>query len=138
MLKEFKAFILRGNLIELAVAFVMGLAFADLVGSFVKDVITPLIAAVFQQPDFGRLTLKIGRSTIAYGAFLNALLTFLIVAFVMFMIVKAYNRAIGVKAATTKGCPLCLTNVPVGATRCPACTSPLEDPSASASPAPVS
>jgi len=125
MLKEFKAFILRGNLIELAVAFVLGVAFAAVVGSFVADIITPMIGAIFHQPDFSRLHIDIGRSAIAYGRFLNALLTFLIVAVVMFAIVQLYNRAIGVKAATTKECPFCLTKVPLGARRCAACTSEL-------------
>ena len=127
MLKEFKAFVLRGNLIELAVAFIMGLAFAAVVDSFVADIITPIIGGIFQQPDFSGLGLEIGRSTITYGAFLNALLTFMIVAIVMFMIVKVYSRAIGVKAASTKACPFCLTQVPLGASRCSACTSTLED-----------
>lgn len=107
-------------------AFVLGLAFAAVVQSLVADVITPIIAAIFQQPDVGGLQIPIGRSAITYGNFPNAVLSFLIVAFVMFLMVHLYNRAIGVKAATTKGCPFCLTKVPLGASRCPSCTSGLD------------
>lgn len=127
MLKDFKDFITRGNLIELAVAFVMGLAFAAVVSSLVSDVITPLIAAVFHQPDFNRLHIDIGTATVVYGRFLNALLAFVIVAFAMFLIVRFYNRVVGPKASTTKDCPFCLTKVPVGASRCAACTSALQE-----------
>jgi large conductance mechanosensitive channel len=127
MLKDFKAFITRGNLVELAVAFVLGLAFAAVVDSLVSDIITPLIAAVFHQPDFSGLHIDIGTTTIAYGRFLNALLTFVTVAFAMFLIVRLYNRALEPKASNTKACPFCLTNVPVGASRCSACTSALHD-----------
>jgi large conductance mechanosensitive channel len=126
MLKEFKAFIMKGNLVEIAVAFIMALAFAAVVASFVADIITPIIGAIFGQPDFSALKLDIGKSAIAYGNFLNALLTFVVVAFVMFMVVKAYNRISGPKAATTKECPFCMTAVPLRATRCSACTSQLE------------
>ena len=125
MLKEFKAFIMKGDLVEIAVAFIMALAFAAVVASFVADIITPIIAAIFGQPDFSKLKIDIGESAITYGNFLNALLTFVVVALVMFMIVKAYNRLTGPKAATTKDCPFCLTAVPLAATRCSACTSQL-------------
>ncbi len=131
MLKEFKSFITKGNLVELAVAFVMGLAFAAVVSSLVADVITPIIAAIFRQPDLSALKIDIGDAAITYGKFLNALLTFVIVAFVMFLIVKAYNRAVGPKAANTKECPFCLTEVPLGASRCAACTSELDGATAS-------
>jgi large conductance mechanosensitive channel len=126
MFREFKAFIVRGNLIELAVAFIIGLAFAAVVASLVKDVITPIIGAIFGQPDFSALKVDIGKSAITYGNFLNALLTFVVVALVMFTIVRAYNRITRPDAATTKDCPFCLTAVAVAATRCPACTSQLE------------
>ena len=102
MLKEFKAFIMRGNLVEIAVGLVLALAFAAVVASFVGDIITPIIAAIFGQPDFGSLKIDIGDSAIAYGRFLNALISFLIVAFVMFLIVKSYNRMAGPKDATTR------------------------------------
>jgi large conductance mechanosensitive channel len=130
MFKEFKAFIMKGNLIEIAVAFIMGLAFAAVVASFVADIITPIIGAVFGQPDFSALKLDIGKGAITYGKFLNVLLTFVVVAFVMFMIVKAYNR-VAPKVASTKDCPFCLTAVPLEASRCAACTSQLEGASPS-------
>ena len=125
MLKEFKEFVMKGNLIEIAVAFVMALAFAAVVSSFVADIITPLIAAIFGQPDFGRLTIDVGESAIEYGNFLNAVITFLIVAIVAFLIVKAYNRMRGPKATTTKACPFCKTDISIEATRGPNCTSEL-------------
>jgi large conductance mechanosensitive channel len=132
MLKDFKAFIMKGNLVEIAVAFIMALAFAAVVASFVADIITPIIGAIFGQPDFSALKIDVGESAITYGNFLNALLTFVVVAFVMFMIVKAYNRATGPKAATTKECPFCMTSIPIAASRCSACTSQLEGSSSSA------
>lgn len=126
MLKGFKDFIMKGNLVEIAVGLVMALAFAALVASFVADIVTPIIAAVFGQPDFSQLKIDIGDSAIAYGNFLNALITFLIVALVMYLIIKAYNRMTGPKAVTTKGCPYCKTDISLDATRCPNCTSQLE------------
>ena len=126
MLKEFKAFLLRGNLVQIAVAFVMGIAFAAVVTSFVTDIITPIIAAIFGQPDFGALKIDIGTSAITYGTFLNAVFSFVVIAFVLFLVVKVYNRMAGVKDPTTKNCPFCTTAIPVAATRCPACTSELE------------
>ncbi|MGI8615493.1 MAG: large conductance mechanosensitive channel protein MscL [Actinomycetota bacterium] len=92
MLKEFKEFVSRGNLVELAVAVVLGLAFAAVVNSLVADVITPLIAAIFGEPDFSAITIPIGDSEILIGNFLNALISFLIVTFVLFLVIKAYNR----------------------------------------------
>ena len=126
MLKEFKAFIMRGNLVEIAVGLVVALAFAAVVASFVADIVTPIIAAIFGQPDFGSLKIDVGESAITYGTFLNAVLTFLIVAFVMFLVVKAYNRMAGPKEATTRPCPYCKTDIALEATRCPNCTSQLE------------
>ena len=99
MLKEFKEFVSKGNLVELAVAVVLGLAFAAVVNSFVADVVTPLIAAVFGQPDFSAITIPVGESEILIGNFLNALISFVIVAFVLFLVVKAYNRAFPQKEA---------------------------------------
>ena len=90
--KEFKDFISRGNLVELAVAFVLGLAFAALVTSLVEDIFTPIIAAIFGQPDFSSMSITLGDSEILYGSFLNAVINFLVVAFVLFLVVKAYNR----------------------------------------------
>ena len=87
--KEFKEWILKGNLIEIAVALIIALAFADLVKSFTENLITPIIAAIGGQPDFGALNFTINGSTFRYGAFVNAIITFLIVALVMFLVVKA-------------------------------------------------
>ena len=130
MLKEFKEFLMRGNLVEIAVAFIMALAFAAVVASFVADLITPIIGAIFGQPDFSRLQIDIGESAITYGNFLNVLFTFLVVALVMFLVVKAYNRMSGPKDPTTKDCPYCASAIAVVATRCPNCTSQLEGASA--------
>ncbi|MCI0635014.1 MAG: large conductance mechanosensitive channel protein MscL [Actinobacteria bacterium] len=130
MLKEFRDFIMKGNLIEIAVAFIMALAFAAVVASFVADIVTPIIGAIFGQPDFSALKIDIGDGAITYGKFLNVVITFLIVAFVMFLVVKAYNRMTGPKAATTKGCPFCKTDIAIDATRCANCTSQLEGASA--------
>jgi large conductance mechanosensitive channel len=126
MLKEFRAFILKGNLVDIAVAFILALAFAAVVASFVADIVTPIIAAIFRQPDFSSLKIDIGESAISYGKFLNAVITFLIVAFVMFLIVKAYNRMSGPRAVTTKSCPFCKTDIALDATRCPSCTSEVQ------------
>lgn len=125
MLQEFKAFILKGNLVEIAVAFVMALAFAAVVSSFVADIITPIIGAIFGQPDFSQLKIDVGESAITYGNFLNAVITFLIVAIVTFLIIKAYDRMSGPKAPTIQPCPFCKTDISIDATRCPNCTSEL-------------
>jgi large conductance mechanosensitive channel len=93
MLQEFKAFVSRGNLVELAVAVILGLAFNAVVQSLVADVLTPLIAAVFGEPDFSSITIPIGESAILIGNFLNAIFAFLVTAWVLFLVVKAYNRA---------------------------------------------
>jgi large conductance mechanosensitive channel len=90
--KEFKEFINRGNLVELAVAFVLGVAFAALVNSLVNDVIMQLIAAVFGERDFSGLAFDLGDGEIRYGAFLTQVVNFLVIAFVLFLVVKAYNR----------------------------------------------
>lgn len=126
MLKEFKAFIMKGNLVEIAVGLVVALAFAAVVASFVANIVTPIIAAIFGQPDFGSLKIDVGDSAITYGNFLKTVLTFLIVAFVMFLVVKAYNRMTGPKGVTTKPCPYCKSEIALDATRCPNCTSQLE------------
>jgi large conductance mechanosensitive channel len=93
MLKEFKEFISRGNLVELAVAVIMGLAFSQVVGALVTGIFTPLIAAVLGKSDFYSLTIDVGSATLQIGLVLDALITFLITAWVLFLVVKAYNRA---------------------------------------------
>ena len=92
MLKEFKEFISKGNLVEIAVGLILALAFAGLVASFTENLISPLIGAIFGQPNFDSLVIEIGDAQLRYGAFLTTLLNFLIVAFVLFLVVKAYNR----------------------------------------------
>jgi large conductance mechanosensitive channel len=103
MFKEFRAFLFRGNLLDLATAVVLGTAFTAVVNAFVANVITPLIAAIGGQPDFGDLKIKVGDSAITYGVFLNALLSFVIVALVMFFVLKAAATAQKVRATTDEG-----------------------------------
>jgi large conductance mechanosensitive channel len=130
MLKEFRQFILRGNLVDLAVAVVVGTAFTAVVNSMVKALITPLIAAVFGKPDFSNLVFTINGSRFLYGAFINALITFLTVAAVMFFLVIKPVNALMERFQTepdvdreTHECPECLSAIPVGAKRCAFCTS---------------
>jgi large conductance mechanosensitive channel len=101
VLKEFKDFIMKGNLLEVAVGLILALAFKTVVDSLVADIITPIVAAVGGQPNFGSLTLDIGDGEIKYGVFLNAVLSLLIVGFILFLIVKAYNRMVAL--ASRKG-----------------------------------
>ena len=100
MLKEFKNFLFRGNLLDLATAVVLGVAFNAVVQSLVRDIVTPFIAAVGGQPDFNGLTIDIGDSAIAYGSFLNAVLYFVIVAAVIFLMLKAASQAQKLRATT--------------------------------------
>lgn len=93
MLKEFKEFISKGNLVELAVGLVLALAFVGLVTSFTENLINPIIGAIFGQPNFDSLVIDMGDAQLRYGAFLTTLLNFVIVAFVLFLVIKAYNRA---------------------------------------------
>jgi large conductance mechanosensitive channel len=132
LVKEFRAFILRGNLVDLAVAVVIGAAFTAVVNAFVKDIVTPLIAAIFGKPDFGALHFTIHNSTFNYGDFINALLTFLIVAMVLFFfVIKPVNALLARRRTqppvdeTVRACPECLSEVPVKATRCAFCTTEL-------------
>jgi large conductance mechanosensitive channel len=92
MLKEFREFISKGNLVEIAVGLILALAFAGLVTSFTENLISPIIGAIFGQPNFDSLVIDIGDAQLRYGAFLTTLLNFVIVAFVLFLVVKAYNR----------------------------------------------
>jgi large conductance mechanosensitive channel len=100
MFSDFKKFLFRGNLLDLATAVIIGVAFNAVVGSLVKDIVTPFIAAVGGKPDFGALTFKVGHGVVGYGSFLNALLNFVIVAGVMFVILKAAARAQKLRATT--------------------------------------
>lgn len=128
ILVEFKEFIARGNLIDLAVAVVVGAAFGALVTSFVETLITPIIAAIFGKPDFSALTFTINGSKFLYGSFLNALIAFLsIAAAVFFFVVKPYNalseRMKKGEDATHKQCPECLSEIPAAARKCAFCAS---------------
>lgn len=128
MLSGFKKFLMRGNVVELAIAVVIGAAFTAIVNSFVKDVLTPLIAAIGGQPDFSGLTLRIGASEIRYGLFLNALIAFLMVAAVIyFLAVRPYERIsarfAAREGATHRECPECLSEIPSAAVRCAQCTA---------------
>src|SRR3954469_21311586 len=126
ILEDFKAFIMRGNLIELAVAFVLGLAFAALITAFVADLITPIVAAIFGQPDFSSLDFTINGSRFRDGDFLNALITFVsVAAAVYFFVVVPVNalNSLRKRDATVRPCPECLTEIPAKATRCRACTA---------------
>jgi large conductance mechanosensitive channel len=100
MFKEFKNFLFRGNLLDLATAVILGVAFGAVVSSLVADVITPLIAAVGGEPDFSRLVLGVGEGEVAYGNFLNAVFSFVVVALVMFLLLKAASKAQKLRATT--------------------------------------
>ena len=139
MVNEFKQFILRGNVIDLAVAVVIGAAFGAIVTSLVENIITPIIGAVGGQPDFSGLSLTLNGSEIRYGAFLNALISFLIIAAVIFFLVVRPLNALMQRFKTeppvvssTRECPYCLSSVPIKATRCAFCTSELASGEASA------
>ena len=133
MLKGFKDFILRGNVVDLAVAVVIGAAFGAVITSFVGDILTPLIAAIFGQPDFSALSFTINKSQFLYGSFINAVISFLFVAAAIYFIVVvplnklAERRAKGADP-TTKTCPECLSEIPHGAHKCAFCGS--EQPAA--------
>jgi large conductance mechanosensitive channel len=132
LLKEFRQFILRGNLVDLAVAVVIGTAFTAVVTAMVKDIITPLIAAIGGQPNFGALDFTINGSRFAYGDFLNVLLSFVIIAAVVFfLVIKPVNSLLARRRSdppvdeAVRECPECLSDVPVMARRCAFCTSAL-------------
>ena len=152
MLKEFKEFIMRGNVVDMAVGIIIGVAFGTIVTSLVRDIIMPPISLALGKVDFSNLFVLLkagpqaappyyslteaqaaGAVTENYGAFINTVFTFLIVAFVVFLLIRAINnmrrRAEAPKPAaapTTKDCPYCVSKIPVKATRCPNCTSQLQ------------
>ena len=130
MVKEFREFLLRGSLVELAVAVVIGTAFGAVIAALVKDLVTPLIAAVGGQPDFSALTFTINDSKFLYGEFINALLAFVIVAAVVFFfVIKPVNALMARRKVETaadtpvRACPECLSDIPVAARRCAFCAS---------------
>jgi large conductance mechanosensitive channel len=136
MLKDFKAFIARGNVLDLAVAVVMGGAFGAIVKALVDDIIMPLVGRVFSGVDFTNLffvlkegtkqAMAAGASVLSYGVFIQAIVNFLIIALVIFLMVRLASRFQKSPEAVTKECPFCLTAVPIASTRCAACTSELE------------
>ena len=141
MLKEFRDFIARGNVLDLAVAVIIGAAFGKIITSLVEGVIMPPIGMALGKVDFSNLIIDLsgqhpasladakakGLPVIAYGAFLNDVITFLIVAFVVFLVIKAFNKMKREQPAETpiKDCPYCLSSIPIAATRCSGCTSEL-------------
>jgi large conductance mechanosensitive channel len=145
MWNDFKAFIMRGNVLDLAVAVIIGGAFGKIVSSFVNDVLMPPVGLLLGNVDFANLFVtmsggpfasldaarKAGAPVLAYGVFLNAVIDFLIVALVIFLVVRMANRLQALREApapvapTTKDCPHCLTAIPIKATRCAHCTSQL-------------
>ena len=145
MLKEFKEFILRGNVLDLAVAVIIGGAFGKIVSSLVNDILMPPLGLLLGKVDFSNLFINLsgehyaslsaaqdaGAATINYGLFLNNVVDFVILAFVIFLMIRAVNRmqkteAVAPAAAATNDCPYCLSTIPIKATRCPYCTSQLE------------
>lgn len=143
MWKEFKAFIMRGNVLDLAIGIIIGVAFGSVVTSLVNDIIMPPIGLLLGKINFTDLFINLtpekaaaslkaakdaGAATINYGVFINTLINFVIVALVVFLIVKAFNslkKPAPAAAPTTRDCPYCFTAIPVKATRCPNCTSEL-------------
>jgi len=126
--KGFRDFIARGNLIDLAIAVVIGTAFTTVVTAIVADLITPLIAAIAGKPNFAALKFTVNHSTFLYGSFINAALTFLIVAAVVYFVIVAPMAKLTARMrkdvkATTKNCPYCLSTIPIAASRCMYCTS---------------
>lgn len=127
-MRGFRQFLFRGNLIDLAVAVVIGVAFNAVVHALIADIITPLIAAVGGKPNFGSLAFTINKSHFLYGSFINAVLSFLIIALVIYYLVigpstKITALATRNKEATERDCPECLQSIPVKATRCMYCTA---------------
>jgi len=131
MLKDFRKFILRGNVVDLAVAVVIGAAFGAIVTALVKDLVTPLIAAIGGQPDFSHLTFTVNGSKFLYGDFVNAVISFLLIAAVIFfLVVQPLNKLLShlkpsddVDKPAERECPECLSAIPAGASRCKFCTA---------------
>ena len=137
MISEFKAFINRGNVIDFAVAFILATTFAAVIKSLVDDIIMPPIGYLLGGVDFANLFVALngqsypsvaaakdaGAATINYGLFINTIITFIIVAFVLFLIIRAYNRARGFKETPVRDCPFCLTSIPAAASKCSSCTA---------------
>jgi len=133
MLKGFRQFIMRGNVIDLAVAVVIGAAFGAVITSFVTNVLNPLIAAIVGKPDFSAFKATLNGGVISYGLFLNALISFLLIALAVYFFIIVPMNALKARQArgqappdpTSKKCPECLSEIPIAARRCAFCTSPV-------------
>lgn len=128
MLKEFKEFVMQGNVMDLAVAVIIGAAFGKIISSLVADILMPLIGLLMGGVDFSSLAIQVGDAAVMYGAFIQAVIDFLIIALVIFLLVRALNsmkKPEPEAAPTTKDCPYCFTEIPINASRCPNCTSQL-------------
>ena len=129
MFKEFKEFVMRGNVLDLAIGVIIGGAFGKIIASLVNDMLMPIIGLMMGGVNFSELSITVGAAVIKWGAFVQTILDFIIVASVIFIIVKTANK---MKKApppadpTTKECPHCFTNIPIKATRCPRCTSEIK------------
>lgn len=129
MLKEFKEFVVRGNVLDLAVAVIIGGAFGKIVSSLVNDILMPLIGLVMGQVNFSELAWTVGAASVKWGMFVQTIIDFLIIAFVIFLIVRTTNKmkkpAPTPAEPTTKECPHCFSTIHIKATRCPNCTTNL-------------
>lgn len=129
MVEEFKKFVMRGNVLDLAVGVIIGGAFGKIVASLVGDILMPLIGLILGGIDFSGLAITIGKAEVKYGVFIQTVVDFLIIALVIFLIVRMANQMTAkpapAVAPTTKECTYCLSTIPIKATRCPNCTSQL-------------
>ncbi len=134
-ISEFKEFISKGNVMDLAVGVIIGGAFQSIVNSLVNDIIMPLLGVITGGLDFSHLSVSVGEATITYGNFISAVINFLLMAIVLFSIIKAMNKARTATkkpaeekpaAPTTKKCPYCFSEIDINATRCPHCTSEIK------------
>ena len=132
--EEFKKFISKGNVMDLAVGVIIGGAFQAIVNSLVNDIIMPLLGIITGGLDFSSLAITVGDAQIMYGSFISAIINFLLMALVLFMVIKAMNKAKELtekpkepEAPTTKKCPYCQSDIPIAAVRCPHCTSELKE-----------
>lgn len=129
MLKEFRDFIMRGNVLDLAIAVIIGGAFGKIIGSLVNDIIMPVIGLAMGGINFSELSITVGAAVIKWGAFVQTAIDFLVIAFVVFLIIKVANsmkKAPAPAAPTTKECPHCFSTISIKATRCPNCTSEIK------------
>lgn len=132
MLKEFKKFISRGNVLDMAVGMIMGSAFTAIITSLVNDILMPLIGLIIGGLDFSALAVTIGSASIAYGAFIQAIVNFLLIALSLFLMLKFINKLHAKKEAapaapTTKECPHCYSTINIKATKCPCCTGDIKE-----------